>query len=54
MLKSSVCDQSDAYILIKGTIPVAAPAAGGGNNNKKSIANNCAPFADYIGEINNT
>ena len=33
MLRSSLCDYSDAYILVSGTITVAALAAGGRNNN---------------------
>ena len=56
MLKSSLCDYSDGYILVKGTITVdntaAAPAAAN-NNNKKVIFKNCAPFTICIGEINN-
>ena len=31
MLKSSVCDYSDAYILVKGTISVNNTAAAGAN-----------------------
>ena len=40
MLKSSLCDYSDAYILVKGTISVNSTAAQGAtanNNNKKVI-----------------
>ena len=33
MLRSSLCDYSDAYLLKSGTITVAALAAGGGNSN---------------------
>ena len=33
MLTSSVCDYSDAYILVKGTITVTAPGANNGANN---------------------
>ena len=33
MLRSSLCDYSDAYILVKGTITVTAPAANNGANN---------------------
>ena len=33
MLRSSLCDYSDAYLLLSGTITVAALAAGGGNSN---------------------
>ena len=57
MLKSSLCDYSDAYILFKGTISVnntAAAGAAGNNTNKKVIFKNCAPFTNCISEINNT
>ena len=54
MLKSSLCNYSDAYILVSGTITVAELAAGGGNNNIEEVFNNCAPFTDCISEINNT
>ena len=33
MLRSSLCDYSDAYILVKGTITVTAPGANNGANN---------------------
>ena len=56
MLKSSLCDYSDAYILVKGTISVtnAAQGAAVNNTNKKVIFKNCAPFTNCISEINNT
>ena len=57
MLKSSLCDYSDAYILAKGTISVnntAAQGAAANNTNKKVIFKNCAPFTNCISEINNT
>ena len=47
MLKSSLCDYSDAYILVTGTITVnntAAADADANNINKKVIFKNCAPF----------
>ena len=47
MLRSSLCDYSDAYILVKGTITVANTAAQDQPNNganKKVIFKNCAPF----------
>ena len=47
MLRTSLCDYSDAYILIKGTITVAniaAADADANNNNKKVIFKNWAPF----------
>ena len=53
MLKSSLCDYSDAYIIVKGTISVNNTAAAN-NTNKKVIFKNCAPFANCISEINNT
>ena len=56
MLKSSLCDYSDAYILVKGTISVnntAADGAAANNTNKKVIFKNCAPFTNCISEINN-
>ena len=54
MLKSSLCDYSDAYI--KGTISVNNTAAAGAavnNINRKVIFKNCAPFTNCISEINN-
>ena len=58
MLKPSLCDYSDAYILVKGTITVnntaAAPAAAANGTGKKVIFKNCAPFTISISEINNT
>ena len=56
MLKSSLCDYSDAYILVKGTISVtntAAADAAANNINKKVIFKNSAPFTNCISEINN-
>ena len=56
MLKSSLCDYSDAYILVKGAISVNNTAAAGAavnNNNNKVIFKNCAPFTNCISEINN-
>ena len=57
MLKSSLCDYSDAYILVNGTIAVnntAAAGADANNANKKIIIKNCAPFINWIRRINNT
>ena len=57
MLKSSLCDYSDTYILVKGTISVnntAAAGAAANNTNKKVIFKNCAPFTNCISKINNT
>ena len=59
MLKSSLCDYSDAYILVKGTTGItvnntAAADADANSTNKKVIFKNCAPFTNCISEINNT
>ena len=56
MLVTSLCDYSDAYILVKGTITVAKTgiAATPNNANKKVIFKNCAPFTSCISRINNT
>ena len=35
MLRSNLCDYSDAYILVKGTITVTATGANNGANNKR-------------------
>ena len=57
MLKSSLCDYSDAYIDVRGTITVnntAAEGAAVNNTNKKVIFKNCAPFTNFISQINHT
>ena len=57
MQKSSLCDYSGAYILVKGTITVnntAAADAEANNTNKKVIFRNCAPLTICKSEINNT
>ena len=55
MLRLSLCYYSHPYILVKGTILIAAQAGDNPNNvNKKVVFKNCAPFIDWISEINNT
>ena len=59
MLKSSLCDYSDAYILVKGTITTAgagadAAARHADERDKGMAFKNCAPFTNCISEINNT
>ena len=59
MLKSSLCDYSDAYILVKGTITITGAGADAAtrqaDERDKSVAfKNCAPFTNCIREINNT
>ena len=56
-ISSSLCDYSDAYILLQGTVTVQNTAAAGAainNTNKKVIFQNCTLFIDCITEINNT
>ena len=59
MLRSNLCDYSDAYILVKGTITIT----GAGDDdaakrlderNKGVIFKNCAPFTKRTSRINNT
>ena len=56
MLRSNLCDYSDSYILIKGTITVARVAAPvpADKVDKEAVFKNCPPFTDCISEINNT
>ena len=57
MLRSTLCDYSDANILVQGNISVnntAAADADANNTNKKVIFKNCAPFTNCISKINNT
>ena len=52
MLRSDLCDYSDAYIVVKGTITVTKP-----NSvvyNKKLALKNNAPFVSCISKVNNT
>ena len=54
MLRSSLCEYSDAYILVSGTITITAFSEGGRNNGMQVAFKNCAPFTNCISEINNT
>ena len=68
MLRSNLCDYSDVYILVKGTITItgnAGPPAGkteaqllaarqADERDKGVIFKNCAPFTKCISRINNT
>ena len=57
IIKSSLCDYGDVYILANGTITVnntAAADADANITNKKVIFKNCVPFTNCISEINNT
>ena len=58
MLSSNLCDYSNAYILVKGTIMVTAPGANNGANNIRDkrnrpvILKNNAPFVSCRTRIN--
>ena len=57
MLKSSLTDYSDAYILVEGNITVnntSAADSDANNTNEKVIFKRCAPFTNFISEIINT
>ena len=58
MLKSSLCDYSDAYILVKGKITITGArddvaARQADERDKGKVFKNCAPFTNCISEINN-
>ena len=56
MLRPSLCDYSDACVLVKGNITVNITTDAGAdanNTNKKIIFKNCAPFTSCISKINN-
>ena len=57
MLRSCLCDFSDAYILVKGNITVnntSAAGAAANNTNKKVIFKKLCPLTSCISKINNT
>ena len=56
MIRSNLCDYSNAYTHVKGTITVPHISAQGAapNNRNKVIFKNCAPFINCINEINDT
>ena len=59
MLKSSLCDYRDAYILFKEKITITGPGADAAarqadEKDKEVIFKHCAPFINCETEINNT
>ena len=50
MLRSDLCDFSDAYIVVKGNITVTDP--GNAKRNKSVAFKNNAPFINCISKIN--
>ena len=57
MIRSNLCDFSDTYIFVKGTITIPDTSAQGAtpnNGNKKLIFKSFAPFINCVRQINNT
>ena len=59
MVRSDICDYSDAYILVSGTITFTGEggddnAKREGERNKGVIFKNCEPFTECISNINDT
>ena len=59
MVKSILCDYSDAYILVSGTITIDEEGADDNakildKRNKEPICKSFAPFTDWKSEIDNT
>ena len=59
MLRSNLCDYTDSYILVKGTITTTGEGADAGaeradERDKGVTFKNCAPFSKCISRINNT
>ena len=59
MLKSSLCDYADAYILVKKTLIITGAgddttARRADERNKGVIFKNCAPFTKCISKIDHT
>ena len=59
MLRSSLCDYADAYILVKGTITITGAGDDAAvrqvdERDKDVIFNNCAPFTKCISKTNDT
>ena len=59
MIRSNLCDYSDAYILVSGTITITGAGADdtakqADERNKEVIFKDCAPFTECISNITNT
>ena len=59
MVRSNLCDCSDAYIFVSGTITIKGEGDGDAANqadkrNKGAIFKNCVPFTDCLSNINVT
>ena len=53
MLRSHLCDYSDAFIVVKGRVSVRGTNDNNRRNKKLTFKNN-APFRSCISKINNT
>ena len=51
MLKSSLCNNSDAYILVSGTKEITNTGTASAPNNRKNKIKNCTSFIDCRSEI---
>ena len=51
MLRSDLCNYSDAYVWVKGTITVTNPNDNANFNKELTLKNN-APFISWISKIN--
>ena len=59
MIRSNLCDYSDAYLLVSRTIVITREGDNDASKqaderNKGVMSENCAPFTDCISNINNT
>ena len=59
MLKTSLCNYIDAYVLVSGTITINGAGADDAakrldEREREVIFQNCGPFTECISEINNT
>ena len=52
MLRSDLCDFSDAYIVVKGIVTVSADERDRSEMNRQVILKNNAPFSSCISKIN--
>ena len=52
MLRSDLCDYSDAYIVVKGIFTVSADEKDRDERNRQIILKNNAPFINCISKIN--
>ena len=59
MIRSNLCDYSDVYILVSGTVKITGEGDSGAEKradkrNEGVIFKDCAPFTECISNVNNT